>query len=372
MDEPKHIPKPKNRRIKLSGQYIIAISITLAVIFGTMAVYLINIAKTNPSPGQPLGHQEMTILTLILAGLALSGLAMYGLLYIFFLRPINSLTRSVSQVTADSYDSKLPQRNDELGLLARSLQTMNNTMRTNISKLEELDKQKDEFIKIVSHNLRTPLTIIQSNASFLESAHLDKNLERMVKGIEDSARRLNLFSEQILTITDFESKQGGQLLRQESTLNDMLAGLSHEYGDLAVTKAIVFKPQINNGDTKFFTSQYLVAQAVRNILDNAFKFTAEGDTVGLTAELTDRVTIRISDTGVGIKEEELPKLFTKFHRASQTLVYNYEGTGIGLYVTRLIIEQLGGRVYAQSQLGQGSVFTIELPLIKSGSGEVIQ
>jgi len=348
------------------------LGVILIAIFGLMAAYLINDAKSNLGAGQALRHQELTIIVLTLAGLAFSALAAYGLLYLFFLRPINSLTKIAGAGTDGNHENEFSPDSDEIGALGKNLADMNNTLRADITKLQELDKQKDEFIKIVSHNLRTPLTIIQSNISFLDNAHLDKNLVKMVKGIEDSARRLSLFSEQMLTITDFESKQGGQLVRQESTLNEILGSLSREYTELATSKGMIFKPQIESGDTKFFTSQYLVAQAVRNILDNAFKFTSEGGMVILSAQLSDKVTIRVSDTGAGISEVELPKLFTKFHRASGTLVYNYEGTGIGLYVTRLIVEQQGGRVYAQSQLGRGSVFTIELPLIKSVTSKVIQ
>lgn len=273
-------------------------------------------------------------------------------------------------MAAGNYEQLLrSDRYDEIGVLSRSINDMADRLKADIAKLQELDTQKDEFIKIVSHNLRTPLTIIQSNASFLQSANLDKSLQKMVKGIEDSARRLNMFSEQILTITDVESKQSEPTLRSESTLDDILGSLSREYAELAATKSITFRPEVSNGNTKFFTSQYLVAQAVRNILDNAFKFTSEGGMVILSADMvSDKVLIKISDTGVGIKADELPKLFTKFHRGNSTLVYNYEGTGIGLYVTRLIIEQQGGRVYAQSQLGKGSTFTIELPNIKTAPG----
>ena len=322
---------------------------------------------------QTISRQELTILILMLAGLLISGLAAYEFMNFFFIKPINSLTRAAAVVAAGNYGG-LPQshRYDEIGALGRSLNDMAITLRSNITKLQELDKQKDEFIKIVSHNLRTPLTIIQSNASFLENAKLDKSLQKMVQGIEDSARRLNLFSEQILTITDFESRQAEPTLRQEATLNEMLGSLSREYSEVADSKGIIFEPLIKNGDTKFYTSQYLVAQGVRNILDNAFKFTGTGGTVGLSAELADKVYIRVSDTGVGIKEDEMPKLFTKFHRANDTMVYNYEGTGIGLYVTRLIIEQQGGRVYAESQLGKGSVFTIELPLVRTQTSQPIQ
>jgi len=77
------------------------------------------------------------------------------------------------------------------------------------------------------------------------------------------------------------------------------------------------------------------------------------------------VLISVSDTGIGIKEDEIPRLFTKFHRGSETLVYNYEGTGIGLYATKLVVSRLGGNIMAQSKLGQGSTFTIELPYLTS-------
>jgi signal transduction histidine kinase len=322
---------------------------------------------------ETIAREVLTIAILLLLGLLVSAMATYEFINFFFLNPINSLTKAASVVAAGNYNAMLQsQRYDEIGTLGRSLNDMADTLKTDIAKLQELDKQKDEFIKIVSHNLRTPLTIIQSNAAFLENAHLDKALQKMVQGIEDSARRLGLFSEQILTITDFESRQAEPTLRQESTLNSMLASLSHEYAELATSKGINFEPLIKDGDAKFYTSQYLVAQGVRNILDNAFKFTGAGGTINLSAELGDKVYIRVSDTGVGIKEDELPKLFTKFHRASDTMVYNYEGTGIGLYVTRLIIEQQGGRVYAESQLGKGSVFTIELPLVRTPAKEQIQ
>src|SRR5207248_759390 len=116
-------------------------------------------------------------LILILLGLLVSGLAAYEFMNFFFLLPINSLTKAAAVVAAGNY-AALPQsqRYDEIGTLGRSLNDMANALKANIAKLQELDKQKDEFIKIVSHNLRTPLTIIQSNAAFLENAHLDKAL----------------------------------------------------------------------------------------------------------------------------------------------------------------------------------------------------
>jgi signal transduction histidine kinase len=315
-----------------------------------------------------INQQQATVLTLMLLGLILSAIATYGFIDLFFLRPINSLSQSAQVIAQGKYDNSITeQRSDEIGSLATSINNMANALKLNIAKLRELDIQKDEFIKIVSHNLRTPLTIIQSNAAFLDSSQLTPILKKMVQGIEDSARRLNLFSEQILTITDFESGRGGEGMRTTTSLNEMLGGLSREYTDIAKSKNIVFKTNIQGGDIKFLSSQFLIAQAVRNLLDNALKFTPEQGTVELNADIMDKVHIIIKDTGVGIKPEEIPKLFTKFHRASDTLVYDYEGTGIGLYVTKLIIDGQGGSIRADSKLGEGSTFTIELPFAAPAS-----
>jgi signal transduction histidine kinase len=307
---------------------------------------------------------ELTVLMLVLLGLVLSALVTYEFINLLFIKPLRELSRAAAGLMQGNFSiGKLGQRSDEIGELANSINDMANNLKANIAKLKQLDIQKDEFIKIVSHNLRTPLTIIQSNAAFLDSSEQTPILKKMVQGIEDSARRLNLFSEQILTITDYESGKSQTSLLLETSLNEMLGNLSNEYAEMAKSKAVNFKPNIQNGSTRFLGSQYLVAQAVRNLLDNALKFTPEQGTVELNANVGQKIVIQVKDTGIGIKPEEMPHLFTKFHRANETLVYNYEGTGIGLYVTKLIIDEQKGSIKAESKLGEGTTFTIELPYI---------
>jgi len=318
---------------------------------------------------QQINREGQTIIILTLLGLLVSAIAAYEFINFFFLQPLNSLASTARIIARGKYNSRSrSSRYDEIGTLARDIDDMADVLEADIAKLQDLDKQKDEFIKIVSHNLRTPLTIIQSNASFLDSAQLTPILKKMVQGIEDSARRLNLFSEQILTISDFESKEAKPAMREEVTLNDLLGSLSREYEVFAKTKLINFQTHVENGEAKFFTGRYQVAGAVKNLLDNALKFTPENGKIELTAKISaDKVLIQVTDSGIGIKAEEIPKLFTKFHRGSETLVYNYEGTGIGLYASKLLVEQSGGKVTAQSQLGEGSCFSIELPYITTGN-----
>ena len=312
-----------------------------------------------------IAREAQTIVILSLLSLVVSAIAAYEFINLIFLRPLNLINDTARVISGGKYSSRIHSRRyDEIGDLAWSIDNMADTLEGDITKLKELDKQKDEFIKIVSHNLRTPLTIIQSNASFMENATLTPMLKKMVQGIEDSARRLNLFSEQLLTISSFESDANQPAAREQVTLQDLLGSLSKEYEQLARSKRINFELRVENGEAKFFTGRYQVIDGVRNLLDNAIKFTPEKGLIKLTAKIADgKVYISVIDTGIGIKEEEIPKLFTKFHRGSETLVYNYEGTGIGLYATKLIINKLGGNITATSKVGQGSAFTIELPYL---------
>lgn len=352
--QPQPVARPRKRGLKIRGKFILLISAVLIVIFGVLAVLLIQNTQGN--------HKETMIFGLMLLGLVLCAVTAYVFLGHFILKPLSQLAEASEALVQGNFSlNGLDNRSDEIGELARSINITASSLKMNIAKLKGLDAQKDEFIKIVSHNLRTPLTIIQSNAAFLDSNQMTPIMKKMVQGIEDSARRLNLFSEQILTITDFESGKKGNAFMAATTLNEMLGGLSREYEEMAKAKNINFKADIQNGDTKFLSSQFLMAQAVRNLLDNSLKFTPEQGTVELTASVTNKILIQVKDTGIGIKPEELPKLFTKFHRASDTMVYDYEGTGIGLYVTKLVIDGQKGTIRADSKLGEGTTFSIELP-----------
>ncbi len=328
-------------------------------------VYEISTAQIE----KQINREAQTIIILSLLSLVISAVAAYQFINLFFLQPLNSIIETARVISSGRYNSRIRSRRyDEIGGLAWSIDNMADTLEADIIKLREVDKQKDEFIKIVSHNLRTPLTIIQSNTSFLNSAEMTPMLKKMVQGIEDSARRLSLFSEQILTISNFESGGEQPGLREETSLTKMLSSITQDYEELAKKRHQNFEIRVENGDAKFFTSRYQVADAVKNLLDNAIKFTPENGSITLAARIEGgKIFISVSDTGIGIKEDEIPKLFTKFHRGTETLVYNYEGTGIGLYATKLIINKLGGNIAAQSKLGEGSTFTIELPYLTANA-----
>ena len=108
--------------------------------------------------------------------------------------------------------------------------------------------------------------------------------------------------------------------------------------------------------------------ALWNLIDNAIKFTHQGGTSSLdVAEADGKVLISVKDTGIGISPEEIPKLFTKFHRGTSVETYDFEGTGIGLYASKIIIEEQGGTITVKSEKDKGSTFTVILPIAADGA-----
>lgn len=303
------------------------------------------------------------ILYIGLSVLILSSLITIILMNRLFLRPIAQVSSSAKKISEGDLNRQISSnRRDEIGELATAVNAMANSLKADIAKLREVDKLKSEFLMITSHNLRTPITIIKG---YLEQASLAKEigqLRKILETISVSATRLNVFAEDVLTISTLESDK--TILQKEPTKPaQLLEGIAGEFSKLAAKKPLGFKSKINLDDLQVDISVPHFRSAIWNLLDNAYKFTKENDSVLLEAKMQDgSMVIRISDSGIGIDANEIPKLFTKFHRATSTLKYDYEGVGIGLYLTKLIVEQHGGNVGVQSELGKGSAFTIKIPI----------
>ncbi len=285
----------------------------------------------------------------------------YVLINRLFLRPVAQLSKLALQISQGDLNRAIRlDRKDEIGDLAQAVDTMANSLKADISKLKEVDKLKNEFMMITSHNLRTPLTIINSYLDEITQLNPPQELKSMLDTIAVNATRLGGFAEDVLTISTIEA--GQNILRPEPTkLGPVLEAISQEFSALARQKRLDFVSQIEVSSTVNLSRAHF-RSALWNLLDNAYKFTADGGQVRLIAHDRGRqATISVEDTGIGIKAEELPHLFTKFHRGTDTLQYDYEGTGIGLYIAKIIIEQHGGHISVDSREGHGSRFVITLP-----------
>lgn len=323
-------------------------------------VYGISYASVDKSIATTIAF----ILVLSTAILLVLIILFYILINRFFLDPVAYVSRMALLISRGDLNRQVHSgRNDEIGDLANAVDTMANSLKADIAKLKEVDELKNEFLIITSHNLRTPLTVISSYLEAITDVAEGDEMKKLLEPLRVNVMRLGGFAEDVLTISTLEAGQKNILRPEPTDMGPVLKSIAGDFAAMAKEKNLRFEARVDLA-AKVNLSKPHFRSALWNLLDNAYKFTDENGEVTLSAEAADgKIRIAVKDNGVGIKAEEIPHLFTKFHRANDLMRYNYEGTGIGLYISKLIINQHGGDISAQSQEGHGSTFTITLPTI---------
>lgn len=307
--------------------------------------------------------ERMSSLAFAIFALIITGTSIYLLINLLIIRPVESVSRQAEIISGGNLDQQIEVRsNDEIGNLSSSVNRMAESLKKNIAELKEIDKVKSEFMMITSHNLRTPLTIISGYMENADRYSKDPDMQaKIIDKISASIKRLEMFAEDVLTISRFELGEQDKSV-ETIELKPFLQRITDEFRTNAESKKITFSADINLDNLTLQASAPHLRSAIWNLLDNALKFTNEGGTINVTSyQKEDKVYIAVKDSGIGISKSELPKLFTKFHRGTSTLTYNFGGTGIGLYASKVMIENYGGTIDASSEEGEGSTFTIVLP-----------
>ena len=260
------------------------------------------------------------------------------------------------------------QRQDLERSVARLRQSTEELQEAN-RKLEALDKVKSDFISVVSHELRTPLTAIKAFIELLMMKHSmpAEKKTKLLRTVNDESDRLGRLINDLLDLTKIEAGTMSWRMKELSVQEviqvsvDMLLPSARNKG-LGLT--VTVDPALPS----FQGDRDRLVQVVTNILSNAIKFTDKGGEITVTAheenEPVRQVVVAISDTGIGIPEEELDLIFDKFHRAGDLLTAKVEGTGLGLAIARQIVEYHGGRIWARSRHGAGSSFLFTIPLVR--------
>lgn len=317
--------------------------------------------------------QQILSLTQLLIGLSilftiLSLTLLYIVFNIVFIRPVREVSRLAGVISGGDFTQEITvKNNDEIGDLAVAVNTMSNSLKSDIIQLKETDRLKNEFIMISSHNLRTPLTVINGYIDMIKNLDIDNQLKELLGIIDKNTTKLTKLTEDMLTISTVES--GGALVTNNAIdIAPLITKLSEEFNPVFKTKNISFSVINKLGKSRALISKSHFISAVSNVLENALKFTPEHGSVSLIALLEKGdIQITITDSGIGISEDEIPLLFTKFHRGTDTLQYEYEGVGLGLYLTKIIIDQFRGSVAIESSKEKGTRFTITLPISTDGA-----
>lgn len=239
---------------------------------------------------------------------------------------------------------------------------------TDVTKERELDKSKDDFISVASHELRTPMTIIKSYLWMLDNNKAGELNEKqkgyLKKTVTSTERMINLIND-MLNISRVEQ---GRLTFKIKKMNivpclkDALTGFDLKAQEKGIgLEVLIDVPD----DTSVYSDEDKTKEIIINLVGNAVKFTKTGSVVVKLQNLTDVVKISVEDTGVGISPENIEKLFQKFERldSSYTTVAESSGTGLGLYIVKMYVEALHGQVGVDSAgVGKGSIFWFTLPV----------
>jgi len=234
-------------------------------------------------------------------------------------------------------------------------------------QLRELDRQKSEFVSIASHQLRSPLTAMKGYSSMLLEGSFGKieDKARMaVDRIFQSSQRLVIIIEDFLNLSRIEQGRM-QYTIEEIDLEPLVQGVVQDLqAEISHTPLKLDYESDGNRPYKVKADSGKINQVVTNLIDNSIKYTNEG---GVTARLEKAkdgtITVKIIDTGIGIPDSVMSKLFKKFSRAEQAGKENIKGTGLGLFVAGEIIKAHGGKIWAESKgKNKGSTFFIEFPV----------
>ena len=277
----------------------------------------------------------------ITVGIVLALLIVFGILL------IRNVRKEVSQ-------------REKFELLSKELGAAN-------EKLKELDQMKTDFISIASHQLRTPLTAIKGYSSMiLEGTYGDTSLK--IKGAVDkifqSAQRLIYIVNDLLDISRIEQGRFQPAL-EEVKIDNVLRDVVEELKPNADKKSLdlSFSVSVDDAEVKIKADPSKIRQVLTNLVDNAIKYTPSGYVKAELKKDGNGILISVKDSGAGMSQETLSNLFQKFTRAKNVAKLHTDGSGLGLYIAKQIIDAHQGKIWAESAgEGHGSRFCVELPM----------
>lgn len=230
-----------------------------------------------------------------------------------------------------------------------------------ITRLERLERVRQEFLSNVSHELRTPLTAIIAYVETLEEGALEdaENNRRFLSVIRRNATRMHNLIDDILELSAIEAGMVSvepQSVRLHSIVEEVTTALASRAEQRRVKLFNEVAP-----DTTVYADGRRLEQMLANLIDNAIKFNREGGAVRITHESKERDRISITDTGDGIPAEHIERIFERFYRVDRARSREMGGTGLGLAIVKHLARAHGGEVTAHSTISEGATFTIELP-----------
>jgi signal transduction histidine kinase len=274
-------------------------------------------------------------------------------------KPIKILQQRAKEIGEGNFEQTIPiKTGDELEELGHSFEDMS-------KGLKELNELKDEFVFIATHELRTPVTVIKGYVSMLE-----EEAENLKGDTMDYVQKTKMANDRLVQLVDdllevARSQAGKMKISVEPT--DILPDIEYTISEI---KSLADKRGINIVHEKLpefpkvMADSFRVKEVMVNLLSNAVKYNKEKGTITVSYDVKDGfLTIHVKDTGIGMSPEEVGKLFSKFYRAENKIVREIQGTGLGMFIVKNIVEKMGGKIWAESEWEKGTTFSFTLKIV---------
>ena len=233
-------------------------------------------------------------------------------------------------------------------------------------KVKEAVETKSEFLSTVSHELRTPLTAMKESVSIVLDGMAGEISQEQKDCLDIAKRNIDRLARLINDVLDFQKLEYGKMKfnMESNNINEVAQQVYETMATSAKEKEIDFMLELDDNLPKVNLDVDRITQVLTNLVSNAFKFTDKGNVTIKTSSVDNTVKIQVCDTGSGIKEEDMSKLFRKFEQLALGGERKTGGTGLGLAICKEIIEHHGGKIWAESTPEKGSIFQFVLPIME--------
>lgn len=273
---------------------------------------------------------------------------------------ISYLSSSVVTRLRDS-ERRLFESNQACQLRAEELDSVN-------TRLQEMDRTRTQFLRLVTHELRAPVAAIQSYLRLIIEGYVppENTMEIVTKAEQRANDQLDLISD-LLDLAHLQDRPAPTVKQQcdaVQVMRDVIDLMQARIDDKSLTKVL----EIADNPPLVCGNQEQIKRIWTNLISNAIKYTPDGGTITITVDAdADYLKASVQDTGIGMSPEEQQHIFDEFYRTERAKEFSRHGTGLGLSIVRGIVQGCGGQLTLQSQVDQGSTFTFTLPLAKAAS-----
>jgi signal transduction histidine kinase len=299
--------------------------------------------------GNILPRGVPTIILLIIIG------GITGIVSRYLTRPIRKLTSATQQMSAGNLGLQVTiGSRDEIGELGTAFNEMS-------ARLAHFHQSRSELLADISHEIRSPLARIQTDAEILTDKELGKEEQRQqLQGICEEVQHIDHLIDDLLTLSRIENNQ----LKMDCSpwsIEEVISRETSRFSLQMEEKAITLQKNMQTALPVINMDQKRIGQVVSNLLMNAIRYTPAGGTIQIGAQAEESVIrVWVRDTGEGIPKEDLPHIFDRFYRVDKSRSRATGGTGLGLAIARRFVEAHGGKIYAESESGKGTCISFTL------------